>query len=68
MEEELKKRLDAQDTLLAMIYKSVEKTRKYFMWTLIVSLVMFVLPLLGLFFVIPVFLRTLTGELGNGFF
>lgn len=30
------------------IYKSVEKTRKYFKWTLIVSLVVIILPLLFL--------------------
>lgn len=51
--EELEKKLDA-------IYKSVEKTRKYFLFTLIVSVVFIVLPLVGLIFVIPMFLSTLT--------
>lgn len=35
------------------IYKSVEKTRKYFMWTLITSVIFFVLPLVGIFFLLP---------------
>jgi hypothetical protein len=30
-EEELKKRLDAQDQMIGLIYQSVEKTRKYFL-------------------------------------
>jgi type II secretory pathway component PulF len=42
------------------IYVSAEKTRKYFLTTLIVSLVAFVLPLIGLFFAIPSFLSTYT--------
>ena len=65
MEEEAKKRFDAQDELLKKIYKSAEKTRKYFMWTLIISLVMFFLPLIGLLFVIPKFLSIYTAALGG---
>lgn len=41
---------------LDKIYASVEKTRKYFLWVLIVSLVMVVLPAIGLIFAIPQFL------------
>jgi len=44
--------------VLAKIYTSVEKTRKLFMWTLIVTVVAFVLPLIGLAFAIPFFLNT----------
>ena len=59
MEEELLKKIETQDEKLEAIYKSVEKTRKYFLWTLIITVVMFVLPLIGLFFAIPLFLQTL---------
>lgn len=65
MEEETKKKFDAQDELLEKIYKSVEKTRKYFLWTLIISLVVFVLPLIGMVFVLPTFLSTYTSTLGG---
>ena len=65
MEEETKRRLDSQDRLLEEIYKSVEKTRKYFLWTLIISLVVFVLPLVGMIFVIPKFLSVYTSTLGG---
>ena len=65
MEEETKKRLDAQDELLQRIYISVEKTRKYFMWTLIISLGMIVLPLIGLAFAMPKFLSAYTSGVGG---
>ena len=56
MEEELKQRLTKQEELLEKIYLSTEKTRRYFLWTLIASLVIFVLPFVGLLFIIPQFL------------
>ena len=52
MEPDVQEKLDA-------IYKSVEKTRRYFQWTLIISVVVIVLPLIGLAFAIPAFLRVL---------
>ncbi len=65
MEEETKKQLEAQDELLQKIYISVEKTRKYFLWTLIISLALFFLPLIGMLFVIPKFLSMYTSTLGG---
>jgi type IV secretory pathway component VirB8 len=43
------------------IYKSVEKTRKYFFWTMVISIVVVVLPAIGLVFVIPFFLNSYVG-------
>ena len=54
--EELEKKIDK-------IYDSVEKTRKYFMWTLIITVVLFVVPLIGLIFVAPQFISTYTSSL-----
>lgn len=51
-------RLNQQQELLEKIYKSVEKTRKYFMWTLIATVVTFVLPLIGLLFAVPYYVQT----------
>lgn len=47
------------------IYASVEKTRVYFKWTLIGTVVAFVLPLLGALFVIPSFLASYTSTLNS---
>ena len=65
MEEEIKKRLDLQDELMMKIYISVEKTRKYFLITLIASLVTFVLPLIALIFVLPWFINVYISSLGG---
>ncbi len=60
MDEDISKKLDEMQKQLSAVYVSVEKTRKYFQWTLIITLVTVVLPLIGLIFVIPMYLGTLT--------
>ncbi len=47
------------------IYISTEKTRKYFLTTMIVTIVAFVLPMIGLVFAIPAFMSTYTSALGG---
>ena len=42
------------------IYISVEKTRKYFFWTMVITIALVVLPAIGLVFVIPSFMNTYT--------
>ena len=61
MDEVLKKLAELEQKVDA-VYKSAEKTRKYFMWTLILSVVLFVLPLIGLLFVIPQFINSVGGQ------
>jgi type IV secretory pathway component VirB8 len=65
MNEEIKKRLEEQDKLLQKIYKSIERTRRYFLWTLIISVLVIVLPLIGLALVIPKFLSIYDAALGG---
>ncbi len=60
MDLELLQKLEAQDKKLQEIYVSVEKTRKYFLWALIISVATVVLPLMGLIFLIPWFLGILS--------
>ena len=56
MDEEILKKFEDQEKMLDKIYRSAEKTRKYFLYALIVTAVMVVLPLVGLLFAIPKFL------------
>jgi hypothetical protein len=49
-----------QDQKIDAIYRSVERLRKYFLWTLIITLATIVLPAIGLLFVIPYFLRSIS--------
>ena len=57
------KRLAELEAKIDVIYISVEKTRKYFMWTLIISVVLLVLPLIGLVIAIPAFMNNYVGSL-----
>ena len=54
--EELSKKIDA-------IYTSVEKTRKYFLVTMWITIILFVLPLLGLLVIVPIFLNSYVSAL-----
>jgi len=64
MEQELLEKLEEQERKIDAVYASVEKTRKYFLWTLLVGVVSFVLPIIGLMLIIPWFLSTLTTSYG----
>lgn len=64
MDEAILKKLEEQEAKLAKIEDGVEKMRKYFLLSLIVSLVFFVLPLVGLLFAIPFFLNVLSSTAG----
>jgi hypothetical protein len=59
MDQELKTRLDQQDELLKEVFRSSERMRKYFLWSLILGLAFFILPMIGLLFAIPYYLKTL---------
>ena len=58
MEPTIEQRLDAQDEKLDAIYQSVEKTRKYFLTIIWISIAVVVLPAIGLLFAVPKFLST----------
>ncbi len=49
--EELEKKIDK-------LQRSIDKLRKVFLWTLILSIALIILPLIGLLFVIPQFLSS----------
>jgi len=57
--EELQQRLVVLEQKIDATFKSAEKTRKYLLWTMIASLAVIVLPLIGLVFAIPKFINTL---------
>lgn len=61
MDKEISQKFEEQGKKLDDIYCLVERMRKYFLWTLIVTIAVIVLPLIGLIFVIPQFLNTYTG-------
>lgn len=58
MEETLITKIEELEKKTDVLLRSVEVMRKYFLWSLIASLVFFLLPLLGLLIAIPYFLST----------
>jgi type II secretory pathway component PulF len=66
MEADIQQRLDVLEKKIDATFKSAEKTRKYLFWAGVVSIALFVLPLIGLIFAVPTFLSTYSqmGALG----
>lgn len=58
MEPELSQRIAVLESKVDVMYASVEKLRKYFLWTGIITVVLFVVPLIGLVLVIPSFINS----------
>lgn len=65
MDEELKKKIEEQGVKIDAIYKSVEKTRKYFLVMTWVTIITIIVPLIGLAFVLPSFLGSYTNSVGG---
>ncbi|MDP3710722.1 MAG: hypothetical protein Q8R29_03335 [bacterium] len=61
MEQEIIKKLEELEKKLEESTKMVRQMRGYFLWMLIISVVVIVLPLIGLLFAIPSFISTYTG-------
>ncbi|MDB4992493.1 MAG: seg [Parcubacteria group bacterium] len=64
MEPELNQRLTVLEQKVDAMFTSVEKLRKYFLWTGVITLILFILPLIGLLFAIPSFLSSYN-QIGN---
>lgn len=56
-------RLERVEAKADAIFRSAEKTRKYFLATLIVTVVAIVLPLIGMVILVPYYLSTI--DLGS---
>ena len=64
MEEDIIKKIELQGMRIEEIYKSVEKTRKYFLWSMIITVGTIVLPLLAILAILPWLFKTLTSAYG----
>jgi len=60
MENDILKKFEEQDKKLGDIYQSIEKMRKYFLWTLIITVATIVLPLIALVLILPWFIKVIT--------
>lgn len=64
--DELMKKLEQQEAKIDAMYASVEKLRKYFLWTLIITVVTVVLPIIAMMFILPAIMSTMTSAYGLG--
>mgnify|MGYP003418982461 FL=1 len=65
MDQEIKNKLDEQGLKIDAIFASVEKSRKYFLVTMWVTVLAIVLPMIGLAFFAPSFLDTYSSALNQ---
>ncbi len=65
MEPTIDKKLEELDAKISAIYASVEKTRKYFLAVIWITVLTFVLPAIGLIFVLPSIINSYIGVLGG---
>lgn len=57
-EETILEMVSRNQELLQKTYESAEKTRKYLLYTAIITILMIILPVIGLLLIIPQFLQT----------
>lgn len=62
---ELSAKLDAIEQKAEAAYRAAEKVRKYMFWTMVITIAVIVLPLIGLVFVIPAFINSYSSALGG---
>lgn len=60
MEQEILQKFDLLEKKLEENIKIARQMRKYFLWTLIISVAVIVLPLIGLLFIIPQLISSYT--------
>ncbi len=64
-EQELRERLEQLEKKIDATFQSAEKTRKYFLAVIVISVIAFVLPLVGLIFAVPTFLGSYADFMGG---
>ncbi|MEI7480015.1 MAG: hypothetical protein WCJ59_00090 [bacterium] len=53
MDQQILQKLEEQQKKIDQMYGSLEKMRKYFLWTLVITIAVIVLPLIAMIFVVP---------------
>lgn len=64
-DQDIQQQLNEQQHALAKIYKSVEKMRKQMMWSGIISLLFFIIPLIAIVIFLPRAIKAVTGLTGG---
>lgn len=65
MDSDVQARFDQQDVILNKIHVSMDKIRSYMFWTFVITIVLFVLPLIASIFVVPMLIENLNQTFGT---
>lgn len=65
MENDIDSRINQLEEKMDKVYKSVERIRKYFLWTGIITVAVIVIPMIGLLFAIPAFMKNYVGGIND---
>lgn len=67
MDEETRQKLDAMEKQMAEVYAMARRLYRLIFWTIVGSIVIFVVPLIGLMFEIPSLINTYStiGNIGS---
>ena len=65
MEPEILNKVKELEAKIEKIYISVEKTRKYFQWAFIATIVFFILPLIVIAVILPSLMDSITSVYGG---
>jgi len=60
LERQILQKLEEQDKKISEIHAFTQKTNRYFFWTMVLTIVFFVLPLFGLLFAVPYLLSSIS--------
>lgn len=64
MDTEISAALKVLDEKIALVHESVEKTRKYMFWSLVIQLAVVLLPIILLMFSVPFLISSLSNLSG----
>lgn len=67
MDPELRQKLEKMEKQMDEVYAMARRLYRMIFWTVVISIVLFVVPLIGLFFEIPSLINTYStiGNIGN---
>ncbi len=57
MDQEISKKIEELSQKIEEVSKSLQQIKNYFKWTFIVTVIVIILPLIGLIFAIPKYLK-----------
>jgi len=62
MESDLQKKISELEQKIDQMQQTLDQFKQYFKWTMILSIVFFVLPLIAVVIILPMLMNTLAGN------